>query len=151
MSSSRWGSGTWADNESWDSDQWSWKEWTTKEWSDSMYGPSDTWITKDWHDNGSRNHGNVPASGVDANEEPSKGTGIADGCNLNPDAADGTSSMHANTEGQEEQEEQNDIRSRGPQSRGGEQPRAAAVLQNVFVVLAPPHLSSCTGRVMRPH
>ena len=79
MSSSRWGSGTWADNGNWDSDQWSCKEWTTKEWSDSMYGPSDTWITKDWHDNGSRNHGNVPASGVDANEEPWKGTGIADG------------------------------------------------------------------------
>ena len=154
-----WGSGTWADNDNGYGDRWSWdanKGWATKDWSDSIYGPSHTWTTKGWHDNGSRRHGNVPASGVEANEEPWKVTGIPGEFNLDPDAVDDTSSMYANTEGQEEQEEQNDTRSRGSQSRGEEQPRAAAALQNEqpatgFRRLGPPHLSSCTGRVMRPH
>ena len=140
MSSSRWGSDTWADNENWDSYQWTWKEWTTKVWSDSMYGPSHTWTTKGWHDNGSRRHGNVPASGVEANEELWKVIGSLDAFNAHadlwagrdpdgflPNAVDDTSSMHVNTQGREEQD---DIRSRGPQSREEEQPRAAAALQN---------------------
>jgi hypothetical protein len=138
MSSSRWGSDTWADNENWDSDQWSWKEWTTKDWSDSIYGPSHTWTTKGWHDNGSRRQ-----RGIEANEELWKVTESTDEFNAHaghwagrdpdgslPNAVDDTSSMHVNTEGQEEQEEQNDTRSRGSQSRGEEQPRTAAEFQN---------------------
>jgi hypothetical protein len=111
----------------------------------------------------------VPASGVEANEELWKVIGSTYEFNAHaglwagrdpdgflPNPVDDTSSMYVNTDGEEEQEEQNDIRSRGPQSRGGEQPRAAAVLQNEqpatgFRRLGPPHLSSCTGRVMRPH
>ena len=132
MSSSRWGSDTWADNENWDSDQWSWKEWTTKDWSDSIYDPSHTWTTKGWHDNGSRRHGNVPASGVEANEELWKVIGSTyefnahadlwagrDPDGFHPNPVDDTSSMYVNTGGEEEQEKLNDIRSRGPQSRGG--------------------------------
>ena len=141
MSSSRWGSDTWADNENWDSDQWSWKEWTTKYWSDSMYGPSHIWTTKGWHDNGNRRQ-----RGVEANEELWKVIGSLDAFNAHadlwagrdpdgflPNPVDDTSSMYVNTEGQEEQD---DIRSRAPQSRGEEQPRAAAALQN---------LTTCNG------